>query len=960
MMNFRNRNKRFGNRFRQAGRYSSGGGASRGRQMDAGVLKGMIQEHYQNYKDSLQLHTRTAKERLILLGLSAFTATLGFGLVLVILFSIFLPSVRNTDKLLGAESTKIYDVNGKVLYTVNGEENRENIPSEQIPEVVKQATIAIEDDRFYKHNGIDLGGILKAMLSELGIGSPRGGSTITQQFIKNAVLSSERTYTRKLKEIILASRLERRYSKDDILTMYLNKIPYGGTAYGVEKAAETFFNKKAKDLELPEAVVLASLPNAPTYFSPFGNHVYTTLDKDFTTDELKKRKIKKISDLYENEYSYGLIGQNITLANGETIYMPGRVDEVLKKMEDMNYITEDEKNAARLATHEIVFPPYRSSIKAPHFVFYVKELLELKYGKEMVENGGLRVFTTLDYDLQTEAEKIVAAQAPSNASRFKANNLALVSIEPTTGYVKAMVGSADYFNQEINGSVNMTTSLRQPGSSFKPIVYATAFKEKVGPGTVLYDVPTKLGEDTPKNYDGGFVGPISVRRALGQSRNIPAIKAYYLAGQQDAIITQAELMGITTLDRRVDYGWPLSLGSGEVKMIDMAEAFGVFANGGYRVDVNPILKVEDKNGKILEDYTKAVPKKVQALDPQIAYLVSNILSDKTVNLGSALNLTDGRVAAVKTGTSTKRLNETEVYPSNLWTVGYTPDLVTAVWAGNSDGTEMALNADGYNAAVPVWNKFMTFALKEKPKVDFKKPKGIVSVQVSKLSGKLPNKHTPDNLITTDIFASFNAPTETDDSFFVATVDDRNNKNPNKYCPQDHVKEIVFWNPKSEIPGFLNWDGEVAAWFTGLDEEKRTAFNASYNLGDNIRVGHPVDEESELCREEYANKSLSIAVTAPASGDEVPRGTQPMEVAVEAEAGIDRVEYYLEDSIQYTATSAPYNGNVRIPPTMKTGQLVNVKVKLVDVNGYTKDANLQLRIGTGNRVEAPADLPAGIE
>ena len=932
-MNLRNNRNRFGRRF------NSSSGTSRNRKgYDTQKLKQLIQEHYTNYSNNLQLNSRSPRERLVLLSWSVFTGLLGFAIVCVLLMSVFIPSVRNTEKLMGSESTKIYDVNNTVLYTVNGEENRENVESENIPDVVKKATIAIEDDRFYKHNGIDIPAIIKAILSELGIGPRRGGSTITQQFIKNAVLSSERTYTRKLKEMILAVRLERRYTKDEILTMYLNRIPYGGTAYGVQKAAETFFKKNAKELTLPEAVILASLPNAPTYYSPFGNHVYTKLNRELTLEELKKRNIENIGDLDASEYSYGLIGQNHVFANGTEIYLPGRTDEVLKRMEDLNYISEEDKNSARQELQKIKFPEYRSSIKAPHFVFYIREMLEKKYGKEMVANGGLRVFTTLDYKLQLEAEKYVTEQATVNASRFNADNLAMVSIDPKNGHVKAMVGSADYFNPDIDGSVNMATSLRQPGSSFKPIVYAAAFLNNVGPGTVLFDVPTKLGEDTPKNYDGGFVGPISIRRALGQSRNIPAIKAYYIAGKQDNIITLAESMGITTFDRRVDYGWPLSLGTGEVKMIEMAEAFGVFANGGYRVAVNPILKIEDKDGNILEDYTETSSiKKLQVVDPQVAYLINNVLSDRTVNLGSALNLPDGRVAAIKTGTSTKKTDNI-VLPTNLWAVGYTPDLVTAVWAGNSDGTATNLSADGYNASVPVWNKFMTFALSNKPKVDFLKPNGIKSVAISKLSGKLPGANTPDDMITTDLFASFNEPTEIDDSFSRVVVDTRNNKLPNEFCPQEYVKEVTYWNPRAEIPDFMNWQGEIIAWFNSLDEEKLKALN----LGENLKIGKPLDEVSELCNSDFADNELTITVKNPVYGDKVKSGLLDVETEAFAEAGISKVEFYINDELEYTTEFSPFHGKVKIP-SLPNGSSVRLSAKVIDSNGYSKTDIVELAV-----------------
>jgi len=537
-MNRFGKNRRFKGKFRKPGNSGHYNNMHRNRnnsklKNSIGKLQRSIRDHYFSYAEKLGLYKRPLSERIVLVGFSALSVFLVLGLIVTIFFSFTLPRVANADKLVGEESTVFFDQEGKVLYTVYEDENRENIPFEDIPEIVVQATLAIEDDQFYKHKGYDLGGIIKAVLSEFGVGGRRGGSTITQQFVKNTFLSSQRTYTRKVKEIILATRVERRFSKNDILEMYLNKIPYGGTAYGVQKASDVFFGKDAKDLTLAEAAVLAALPKAPSYYSPYGQHKYTVLAKEFTPEELADRSIENVGDLFETEYSYGLIGQEVDLGNGQMIYLPGRADEVLKRMEDLKYVTEEEKNTARVETHEIQFKPYRSAIQAPHFVFYVRELLERQYGKDLVETGGLKVYTTLDMDLQTKAEEIIAEQVASNSSRgYDASNAAMVSIDPENGQVLAMVGSADYFNEDIDGNVNIVTSLRQPGSSFKPLVYAAAFLNGYGPGTVLFDVPTTFGTEKPDNYDGQFWGPMTARRGLGQSRNIPAIKAYFLAGEQ--------------------------------------------------------------------------------------------------------------------------------------------------------------------------------------------------------------------------------------------------------------------------------------------------------------------------------------------------------------------------------------------------------------------------------------------
>jgi membrane peptidoglycan carboxypeptidase len=930
-MKFNRKNKRFNSRFSSSvNRYPSKKNSN---------LTGMIQQHYSTYIEKLQLGKRNPVERIVLVGLSAFTAAMLLGLLTTAAISITLPSTKNADSLLKNESTVFFDRTGKVLYTVHGEENREVVESNEIPNVVKQAAVAIEDDRFFKHGGFDLPGIIKAVLSELGIGARRGGSTITQQFVKNAMLSRERTYTRKLKEIILATRIERHYTKDEILTMYLNKIPYGGTAYGVQKGSEVFFAKKASELKLEEAVILAALPQAPTYFSPFSNNKYSTLNKEFTLEELGDRKIKSVRDLKDNEYNFGLIGKYYPLIDGSSIYLPGRTDEVLRRMFELDYISEDERAEALTKVQNYEFNDYVATIKAPHFVFYIKELLEKEYGKELVENGGLRVYTTLDYELYEESRKIVSAQAATNKNSYKAMNAAAITVNPSNGEILSMVGSADYNDQEIDGSVNITTSSRQPGSSFKPIVYAAAFAKNVGPGTVLYDVPTKLDNDTPKNYDGSFRGPMTVRQALGQSRNIPAIKAYYLAGEQDAIINFSEMLGITTLDRRVDYGWPLSLGAGEVRMIEMAEAFGAFANGGEKVAINGILKVLDSDGKVLQDFTKTVPKKTKAVDSQIAYLINNILSDSAIKLSGQMNLPEGRVVATKTGTSTKRVGDTS-FPSNLWAVGYTPQLVTITWAGNSDGTEMTLNADGTSGAIPMWNKIMTYASKGMPKVNFEKPTGITSVTVSKLSGKLAGENTPENFRINDIFASFNVPKEVDNSFYKAKVDTRNNKIPNSFCPEDVVKELTFYNPQAEIQGRFNMQAEIISWFQGLAPEAVAALQ----LGANVVIGAPIMEDSELCNPELANKFLDITIFDLENGMIIPKGAFSVETSPEAEAGVERVEFFINDLLFETKSAAPYNANLVVPVGYQTGKEFSVRVKVYDKNGFSKEKKVDVVTG----------------
>jgi len=424
-----------------------------------------------------------------------------------------LPSPGKLNKRQVVESTKIYDRTGEyLLYEIHGEEKRTSIPLKDMSEIVRAATIAAEDQTFYQHYGVQFKAIARAAIYDLlGRKVSQGGSTITQQLIKNTVLTPERTFTRKVKEVILSVELEQRFSKDEILEMYLNEIPYGSNAYGIQAAAQTFFGKDAKDLKLAESALLASLPKAPTYYSPYGSHL----------DELK-----------------------------------GRQEYVLDQMQKMGYITSNQAASAKEFDVLAEIKPFQESIQAPHFVMYVKEQLVNKYGEKQVEEGGMKVYTTLDWGKQQIAEETVKKGVAAN-TKYRATNAALTAIDPKTGQILAMVGSRDYFDKSIDGNVNVAVRDRQPGSSFKPYVYATAFKKGYTPNTVIFDVETNFGTKdqpyTPQNYSNKFSGPVKMREALARSLNIPAVKTLYLAGVDNSINT-AQSMGITTLKNRGRYG----------------------------------------------------------------------------------------------------------------------------------------------------------------------------------------------------------------------------------------------------------------------------------------------------------------------------------------------------------------------------------------------------------------------
>ncbi len=579
-----------------------------------------------------------------------------------------------------AQSVQIYDRTGKVLlYDLNRNVNRTVVPLAQISQNIKDATIAIEDPNFYQHGGIDPRAILRALFVDVTtLGLNQGGSTLTQQVVKNTLLTNDKSITRKLKEWILSLKLERVLTKDEILELYLNQAPYGGPTYGAEAASESFFGKSAADLSVPEAAYLAGVLPAPTFYSPYGNH-RAALDQ--------------------------------------------RKNMVLDKMFAHGYLTAAERDEAKAATVDFL-PQRRNSIVAPHFVFYIEQYLENKYGQDALDAGGWKVTTSLDIDLEMHAEEIVSKNALSNVDKFNATNMALVAIDPKSGQILAMVGSRDYFDTEIPGAYNVALAERQPGSAFKPFVYAEAFTKGYTPDTVVFDVPTQFstgcaannfttnattGCYSPGNYDNKFRGPMTLRDALAQSINVPAVKVLYLTGINDSL-TLAKSMGISTLGDAGRYGLTLVLGGGEVNLLEMTSAYGAFAQNGLHIPPTAVLKIEDAAGNIIEDNTQVGGS--QVLPQQVAEQINDILSDPVARapLGeNSLFTFPGRDVAVKTGT-------TNDY-RDAWTVGYAPNLAVGVWAGNNDNTSMNKRVSGFIVG-PAWSQFMNYALAKMPAESF--------------------------------------------------------------------------------------------------------------------------------------------------------------------------------------------------------------------------------------------------
>lgn len=758
-----------------------------------------------------------------------------------------IPDFSSFDERKVQSSTKIYDRSGKILlYDVHENIRRTVIPGSEMGANIKNAAVAIEDSEFFQHKGIKPSAIVRAtIIAPLTGGGVQGGSTITQQVIKNAILTPERSISRKIKEWILALKLEKVMRKDEILALYLNEAPYGGNVYGVGEASRMFFGKEPRDLTLAESAYLAALPQAPSYYSPYGNH----------REDLDNRK-----------------------------------NLVLKRMRDLGFITDDEYGKAAVEKVEFL-PNERTGARAMHFVLFVREYLENKYGRDALESGGFSVITTLDYDLQTKAEEIVKKYALENEKNFNAENASLVAIDPKTGQILAMVGSRDYFDENIDGNFNVSVAHRQPGSSFKPFVYATAFKKGYTPDTVLFDVKTEFqttctpegkplpgasAEDCyrPENYDRVYRGPISLRNALAQSVNIPAIKVLYLSGLRDSLKTAGDL-GIKSLSDPDRYGLTLVLGGGEVSLLDMTSAYSVFGNSGVRNPYQSVISVKNSSGDTVEEFS---PRPSEVLPKNIALTISDILSDDVARApafgeGSALFI---RSVAVKTGT-------TNDY-RDAWIIGYTPSLSVGAWAGNNDNSPMEKKVAGFIVA-PLWKEFMMEALKKYPTERFEKPapvddslkpilrgfwQGNNTFVVDKISGKLATEYTPKE-----------------------TRLEKSIKN---------VHTILYWvskndplgpppeNPEND-PQFRLWEPPVQKW---LLEHPFSGF---------AQKDIPV-EKDDVHRPEFSPR---VNFSKPAAGSAHSADSRIfIQVSVSGRFPITKVDYFLNGAFIGSSTAPPFD------------------------------------------------------
>lgn len=824
-----------------------------------------------------------------------------------------LPDPEKISQRQIIQSTKIYDRTGEVLlYDIHGEEKRTVINFEEIPQYVKDATIVSEDDNFYHHFGLDFKGIIRAFFANIqGSKISQGGSTITQQFVKNAILSPERTITRKIKEAILAIGLEIKYSKDEILNFYLNQVPYGSNAYGIEAAAMTFFEKHAQELTLAESSLLSVLPRATTYYSPYGSH----------PEELKERQ-----------------------------------EQILDRMVHFGYINQEQAEQAK--KEKLNFADETTGIKAPHFVMYIREYLEERYGKDYVEKGGLKVYTTLDWDLQKIAEETVFNTAEYNQKSHNAHNAALVAIDPKTGQILSMVGSKNYWGESepnnctpgrtclFDPNVNVTVRLRQPGSSFKPFAYAAAFKKGFTPDTIIFDLKTEFAVGgaasyIPQNYDQKFRGPVTLRQALAQSLNIPSVKTLYLAGINETL-NLAEDMGISSLKDRSRYGLSLVLGGGEVTLLEETAAFGVFANEGNKHPIISIIRIEDSKGEILEEYEE---KSSKIINEEIARLINNILSDEQARMpmfgpGSKLFLGE-RPAAAKTGT-------TQEYRDG-WTIGYTPSLVAGVWAGNNYPTSMNRGAGIYVAA-PIWNEFMkkAYQFKEKRKSEteqpdnyfdlpkeieyFTDPKSIntdkdilngkfaneIKVKIDKISGKLATEFTPPNLIEEKIYREVHCILY--------------------YVDKDNPQES---GDSKNDPQFNNWEPPVIKW--ALSPER----NEQYNI-------YPPTEYDDIHTKE---NQPTVIITSPKDQAVITNRRIEIKALAEAKLDIKQLEFFFDEKLIGTDTTKPYQTSFYLPSNTQ-GIKHTITVKAYDLLGSRQSMTITIfldipgieEIETINKVE----------
>ncbi len=778
-----------------------------------------------------------------------------------------------------AQSTKIFDRTGThLLYEIAENEKRTIVPFDQIPKSLVNATITAEDRQFYNHGGINYLSIARSIYEDIKCGcKAQGASTLTQQMVRNVILTLDKTFTRKIKEILLSYAVESKFTKDEILGLYLNQIGYGATNYGVQSASWAYFNKDVKDLTLAESATLAAMPKQPSRY--------------LRDPELLKE----------------------------------RRDWILEGMEELGYATHEEVIAAEAQETPVIAK--LTNITAPHFVLWVKEQLEKTYTEREVETGGLKVITTLDYDKQMAAEAAVKATVDAKGPTFGFNNAGLLALDPKTGQILAMVGSADYFNDEIQGQVNVTDRPLQPGSSMKPLVYAAAWEKGYTPNTILWDVqtvfPSTTGPYEPHNFDNGEHGYVTMRKALQGSLNIPAVKTLSLVGV-DSAITFLQRMGYTTLGDRSRFGLSLVLGGAEVTLVDHLRAYGTFANSGVQQATTGILKVTDSAGATLEEWKAEDNIGTQVLDKNLAATVSNVLSDNNARsyifgTNSALQL-NGRPVAAKTGT-TNDFND-------AWTMGYTPSLAAGVWIGNTDGTKMYKNAEAVFIAAPMWKEFMLKALEGTPieqfpaasiaqtgknMMDGNIPTSTYTIDTS--SGKLATALTPERFKKTETCGEYHTILQ-----YVNTAD------PRGAAPEDPTLN----------PSYQGWEDAVQAWIAKHNANLKPTETAYVTCG-------TVPTESDDVH--TAQNIPSVRISAPTNGQTFGRTiTTVLDSSVHR--NFSRVEYTINGSVAFTSHNM--NGDSFVLPGWVTTGEQNLGATIYDDvdNSATDSVSININESSG--------------
>ncbi|NMB56992.1 penicillin-binding protein [Candidatus Beckwithbacteria bacterium] len=797
----------------------------------------------------------------------------------VALFAWYAKDLPQPDKIVRKEgfATKIYDRSGKLLYEVFADEKRIPVSLNNVSDSMKKATVAVEDKNFYNHQGFDILSYPRIAYNILFKHRVIGGSTLTQQIVKNILLTSDRTIARKMKELILAIQIESKYSKDEILQIYLNEAPYGGTAWGIAAASNMYFDKDPRDLTLTESAILAGMPQSPSYYSPYGAHPEA---------------------------------------------FKGRTQDVLRRMREDGYITKDQEQQSIKDLDSVKFKPQGGDILAPHFVMYVKSLLEERYGQSLVEQGGLQVYTTLDYALQEKVQQIVTDEIAKVAESQHITNGAAMIMDPKTGEILSMVGSKDYFAQDYDGNVNVALSLRQPGSSIKPVTYLTALHEGYTPESILMDVETEFPGVSekepykPKNYNGKFVGPVTLRNALGNSLNIPAVKLLALVGVDDMMQMGYE-MGLPSFEPTQEeinrVGLSITLGGGEVRLLDLTSAYSAFANGGKKVEPISVTKVVDKDGKILEEYKQETGK--QVITPEEAYMISDMLSDDNARLltfgaNSLLNIT-GRTVAVKTGTTDDMRDN--------WTIGWTPQLIVGVWVGNNDNSKMKSVASGISGASPIWRNSLLAALESFPVVEFEKPAGIETVFLDKLSGY--PAHDGFEAKEAKIIQG-TAPTGADPIHVKLKVckSDESKLAPVAVVARDDFIEKEFYVFKESDPLYgdsdNHWQKGIDAWVNSQSDSKYHPPTEYCENGDEIgiRFETPTDHNK-------VNNKFEIKIRVGTSGGD-----------------IEKVTFYANDKQIGETQSKPYKMDADL-----TDGTYTLKAKAYRTDGKTAETTIKIGV-----------------